>query len=577
MSPRPQRSVTIARSQLRRRAAMAALGAIAAGYTYYTYAQPAPGADALGRPPEVRPELPGFQRPERPSLTLPPIPALPDDSRLSGLARVWVRSIVVEGATVIPQAELRTLVAPYENRAVSAEELQELRRLLTLYYVERGYINSGALLPDQEVTDGVVRFRLVEGTLNEIDVAHDGRLRPGYVSERIRIGAGATLNLAQLQERLQLLQQDRLIETVNAELRPGIAPGESRLQVTVKEANPIELSIGVNNYRSPSVGANRIEAFAAHRNVTGRGDSLDLRYGLTSGLDDYSLGYALPISAHDTRIAVRFSASDALVVESPFQPLDIKSKSTTHSLALTHPLMQTPTTALTIGLAAERRASDSTLLGQPFSFSAGIPDGKSRVTPWRLSVDWLKRNPDRVVALRSTWTSGSTNAGAKVNGIGPDGSYSTLLVQMQWAQRLSGLGNQLLARADIQETRDSLLSLEKLGMGGIYTVRGYRENLLLRDRGYILSLEYRHPLTGMDSGGSSLQLLAFLDRAHGTNRDPPPSLPQSIASAGVGALWNPRRQVQAQLYYGKALRYVATPTRELPDRGVHFSLVYQFF
>lgn len=549
-------------------------GALIAAAVADCAAQPFPAPDRL---PDARPSLPAFQTPAQPSLSLPPLPPVPEDGQLSGQSKVFVRRIVVEGHTVLSAGDLRALVAPFEGREVSAGELQELRRRLTLHYIERGYISSGTLLPDQSVQDGVIRFQVVEGDLSAIDVATDGRLAPGYVAGRIRLGTGAPLNLAQLQERLRILQQDRLIESINAELRPGAAPGESRLAVEVKEAQALEAGVGLNNQRSPSVGANRFEAYAAHRNAGGRGDALEARYGRTRGLTDYALAYALPLNAADTQIALRLSASEALVVESPFRPLDIRSKSATHALALTQPLLRTASDRLALGAAFERRSSDTSLLGQPFSFSPGIPDGSSRSSAWRYSLEWQRRTADEVLALRLALLDGRTNAGPKVGGAGPDPAFMVAQLQLQWARRISRTAGQVLVRVDAQETGHALMAQDKLGIGGVATVRGYRENLLLRDRGQIVSLEYRYPLASSDLGGDSLQLALFFDRGRGTNHDPAPTLPQSISSVGGGILWNPSRSVQMQLQYGRALRTVATPTRDMADRGVHFALAYQFF
>ncbi|MDQ3960620.1 MAG: hypothetical protein M3255_10235 [Pseudomonadota bacterium] len=85
---------------------------------------------------------------------------------------------------------------------------------------------------------------------------------------------------------MQLLQQDRLIDRINAELRPGLRPGESLLRVQVVERRPYEIGASFNNRRSPSVGGLRGEVYGALYNLTGFGDSLGARYGVTDGLDD---------------------------------------------------------------------------------------------------------------------------------------------------------------------------------------------------------------------------------------------------------------------------------------------------
>jgi hemolysin activation/secretion protein len=61
-------------------------------------------------------------------------------------------------------------------------DLEQLRVELTRAYTDEGYINSGALLPDQQVADGVITYQIVEGSLDSIDISGNGRLRPDYVT-----------------------------------------------------------------------------------------------------------------------------------------------------------------------------------------------------------------------------------------------------------------------------------------------------------------------------------------------------------------------------------------------------------
>jgi hemolysin activation/secretion protein len=54
---------------------------------------------------------------------------------------------------------------------LTTEDLEALRLALTHLYVEHGYITSGAIIPDQTVTDGVITLDLIEGRLHDIEVA----------------------------------------------------------------------------------------------------------------------------------------------------------------------------------------------------------------------------------------------------------------------------------------------------------------------------------------------------------------------------------------------------------------------
>lgn len=68
-------------------------------------------------------------------------------------------------------------------------------------------------------------------------------------------------------------------------------------------------------------------------------------------------------------------------------------------------------------------------------------------------------------------------------------------------ERLAPLGalndrSRLLLRASAQLSDDPLMSLEKLAIGGVDTVRGFRENTYVRDNGVALSVEMQLPVWG---------------------------------------------------------------------------------
>ncbi len=332
-------------------------------------------------------ELPQEQPGPAPGLrmpALPPPPSPPSEKRLSSQLTVAVRRIELTGNTVFSDEELNEVIAPYQGRALSSEDLQSLRYALTRHYINHGFINSGAVIPDQEIKDGVIEIHIVEGKLSEIELKGDERLRDSYIENRLRLGSKTILNVNQLQQRIQLLQQDRLVDRINAELRPGMRPGESILRVDIQESRPIDLGFSFNNWRSPSVGGFQEEVYATAYNLTGFGDHFGGRYEHTEGFDKGSAFLSFPLTARDTRLIAYFDHSEADVVEEPFKALDISSKTTSYGLRLSQPLYQTVRRQWLGALILEKRESESSLLGTPFSFSPGAQDGKTDVTVVRL-------------------------------------------------------------------------------------------------------------------------------------------------------------------------------------------------
>jgi len=519
---------------------------------------------------------------------------------LSGMTEIDVKSFVFEGNHIFSDAQLNNLLQAYQGRVISAAELQTVRNILTQYYVDADYINSGALISEQAIENGQVHIQLIEGKLSKLLLQADDkrRLKDAYIISRLKIDNDAPLNTKILQKNLQILQQNPLIKRFNAELGPGLSRGEAVLNLSIDEEKPYGYGFSINNHRSPSVGSWRGEVFAHHDNLSGWGDSLSVRYGLTQGLNDYSIDYRLPIPHYETSIEFHADSSDSQVVTAPFDQLDIESKSRTYGITLRHPFYQDYSDdfhfrVFDMSLGLEKRRSHTALLGRSFNFSPGVQDGLSKVTAIRFGQNWLDRSRDRVIAVSSRFGFGINALGSTINDgldnetgaptIEPDSRFTTWLGQFRWVERLKTLNSQLWLRADAQWTNDNLLPLEKFVIGGANTVRGYRENQLTRDKGAVLSLEWRIPvsrwhieqLSNNDEDGQ-VYLVPFVDYGWGKNNGLDEVGPRKISSIGLGTIWQINKAIKAELFWGHALDAVdAQEDKDLQDNGWHFALSVQ--
>lgn len=549
------------------------------------YAQTGFGLDPTGRSGQAPPLLPE-ERPlgSSPLPEITPLPPMPEEApdRLPR-AKVQARKIEIVGNTVISTEELSTVSAPYEHRELTSEDLEALRRELTIYYVKKGYINSGAIIPDQDVVEGVITYRIIEGTLNRIEVTGTKWFRSSYLKKRIARGSGPPLNVVALQNRLLLLQQDPRIERINAELRPGVSAGESMLGVAVAERIPYQGRVRFNNYQSPTVGGERGQTEFSHQNLFGVGDTLDLIYGGSDGIEpEVEARYSIPFTVYDTTVGLEYRRNDFSVVEQPFRNLDVESKSEICGLSLRQPCFRSLRQELTGVLTFERLWNQTYLLGEKFSFSLGPEDGESVVTALRLGLEWTYRTQMQVWALRSRFSWGMDAWGSTINGSSyPDSRFFCWLGQFQWVRRIGLMNMQLIFRADLQLSRDPLLPLEQIAVGGRYSVRGYRENQMVRDNGLISSLECRIPLAGNKLWAESLQLAPFADFGRAWNEGlPVPSSEEfkSIGSVGIGIRWAvalvrpwPLRP-EVELYWGYPFRDIEAARWDLQDEGIHLQV-----
>ena len=541
-----------------------------------------------------------FQRPHPPPSPVLPIVPLPPEGEAPtkpGALQVFVRDIMVTGNTVFTDEEINRVTDPYKNRTLKTEDLERLRLALTLLYINKGYPTSGAIIPDQDVQAGVVAVHMIEGRLVDIRVHGNRWFRSSYIHDRIELGSQTPVRMEPLQDQLQLLQQDRRIERINAQLLPGDARGESVLDVRVQDKQPFHASIEVNNYQTPLVGEFRGIGTLTHDNLTGNGDPLSLSYGQSSGAFPIVYGsYELPLNRYGTTFSPYYRRYDFKLIEEPFTPLNIKTNTEIIGMSLRHPVYRTVTDEVALSIIGEHLFTQSFLFnGTPdqmtFNIFPGFQNGAATVSALRFAQDWTHRTVDTVLAVRSRFSVGLNVLGATINSNPdtPDGQFFSWLGQQQFIKQFGArlLGMQLLQRMDLQLTNSPLFPLEQVAGGGRYTVRGYREVTILRDNMFLFSVEPRFPLYRWASGEPMFQLATFVDVAHGWNlgdNRPSPvtpisSFPDTLASVGAGLRWSilPKDRASFEVYWGQQLNHVPKVGNTIQDHGVHLGLVVNLF
>ncbi len=196
-----------------------------------------------------------------PSPSASPPPECLSPNTDSDRDRIFIQKIEVLGSTVL-QSEIQQLIHPLENRELTLKNLLCLRSKITELYLQNGYINSGAFLPNhQDLSSGTARIQVVEGNVERIDINGLQRLQPNYVRIRLESATTPPLNQQRLQEALELLQLNPLFTQVNAELTAGSTSGQSVLIVNLQEAPAFHVTLGIDNYRPPSIGQGKRTRF----------------------------------------------------------------------------------------------------------------------------------------------------------------------------------------------------------------------------------------------------------------------------------------------------------------------------
>lgn len=412
-----------------------------------------------------------------------------------------------------------------------------------------------------------------------IDVTVDRPLDPGYIGSRLAIAGATPLNINRVLESVQVLQINPLIETISTELAAGTRTGTSILNVEATQASAAQVLFSIDNNQSPGVGSIRQSAQVSQGNLSGLGDRIAFGASRSEGSRSFDLSYAVPVSPYDTTLRFSFSDSNSEILTAAFSPLDIQTDSTVYEIALEQPIVKTPTQQLTLSLIGSYRESQSEFLqGIPFPATGADADGFTRVTTFRFAQDWLQQGETQVLALRSQFSLGLDSLGSTINDDPPDSRFLSWRGRAQFA-KLFAPDSLLLIRGDVQLSDRPLVPNEQIGIGGQATVRGYRQNSLLTDNGWLASAELRLPILRIPEIEGLLQVSPFFDIGQGWNHpdspaeDPDPDL---ISGAGLGLIWQQGDYLNVRLDWGIPLSRIDYDVDEgtLQESGIYFSVTF---
>ena len=135
----------------------------------------------------------------------------------------------------------------------------------------------------------------------------------------------------------------------------------------------------------------------------------------------------------------------------------------------------------------------------------------------------------------------------------------------------------LVVRTNIQLADRGLLPVEQFRIGGVNSVRGYRQDLSFTDNGLFLGTEVRLPIMRWDNVEGVLQIVPFVDFGVGWNSsDVPEPEHNSLAGVGFGLLWQMSDRLSARFDWGIPLMDVTSEEKTLQENGLYFTIDAKF-
>jgi hemolysin activation/secretion protein len=278
--------------------ALAAIGMLSVGQSYAQV-----DAGALQQGLEQQLPLPSPLALPEPGRAAPVQPSAPKEGEL----RFTVKSFVLEGVNILPEAEVQMAIHSWVGVPVSFDDLQRACDAIQNFYRSKGYTVQ-AILPPQKIADGVVKILITEAKLGKVEVeSPQGPTRfskeraASYITYANPLGDPLNMNAI---ERAIIILNETPGVMVSSQLEPGEKEGDTNLRLQLTQPDMVQGRVEANNYGSRTTGANQ-GVFAVNLNgPLGIGDSAAIN-GIASVGSQYLQGaISLPGSRDGLRLGL---------------------------------------------------------------------------------------------------------------------------------------------------------------------------------------------------------------------------------------------------------------------------------
>ncbi|MBO8141512.1 MAG: ShlB/FhaC/HecB family hemolysin secretion/activation protein [Firmicutes bacterium] len=425
---------------------------------------------------------------------------------------VYVRQVRLDESEILPARELEAIVESYEGREVTLADLEQMvDRINALYEARPEYI-ARAVLPPQELGDGVVTVRLVEGHIGAIRLEGNAHTREEFILNHIGLLPGQLVRLDLLEERIAHINRIHDI-WIRAELRPGQALGTTDYVLHVFEPPNRGTQLFAESQQDAENGGFRGGLTWSQRSLTGRRDPLTVTATGGASQLSLSLAYAYPLGTAGTRLGISVAESRSRVLEGDLAHARLGGASTEISLEASRPFLFRGNSSLRGYLLWSTRRSATLIAGEPV-VETGLQSLSAR-------LEYQEQRGATVQRAVPQITAGGEGA--------LDDFVTYHLEYTRFTSRPSGGGMEYLVRLQYSPDR-TVPAGYQFTLGGFETLRGYPASVLTGTSGYFLRAEYRRPFNDTIEG------LVFLDHGGVQRSDDDGSASEvlTLSSVGVG-------------------------------------------
>lgn len=443
-------------------------------------------------------------------------------------------AVVIEGARVLSPADLAPIYEPFLARRVSMEDIAAIAERITARFREEGYFLTRAFVPPQSLATGVVRIRVLEGSIEETEVVGSDH-RAAVVGDHLgRIRAERPIRLGTLERSLLLIGDI-----------PGLVVGDARLEELERATGRFKLTVDIERDRFDLFSSidNRGDPDAGRTQLWTSGSVL----GIGPVVDRLQVGvFTVPEAPRELMYgevkATRLIGSDGVEIEARFSASESEPGPDGTETLSTDSESRRATATLSVPVYRRR---DASYWGR-FQLDARTVEDSQAGTP--ILTDHLRVGRAAIQGSTSliggnTWSRlevsvGSSSFGASSEGtdrsrVDADGSFAKVNVELSHYRDLTDVVG-IYGYVAGQYADDSLLSAEEFGVGGLPAGRGYEYSEISGEHGVAGLMELRYGRSVDASLLRFYQVYGFFDAGVVWNEGALEDPRDTLASTGIG-------------------------------------------
>ena len=416
---------------------------------------------------------------------------------------------------VLPESDLQALTGKYERREVTVRDLYQLVEEINRLYKARGYITAMALLTQQEIRGGVVRIVLIEGKVGQVRLENNRSTDDDYILDRIDLPKGKVPNLNDLDRQLQRFNGTNDAKLA-VQLGAGQEPGTTDFSITAKEPDRHQFTLMSDSAGRRDIGHIRYGVGYTNASLTGRRDALSIVTLFSRSSETALVQYSTPIDRLGTRLAMYYNGNRMRVTDGDLENFRVKGKADYFGLTLTHPVFVETRFKQDLTLDVQKQNSGTEVFGMEF-----VDDREYRAS---LGTGLTWYGVGEVFYFKPVYMHGW------YEGLTEKKEIDRLRTDFIWQKQDSRENIYSVTVAAQKALNHHLPSSDQFYIGGMYSVRGYRENVLSADSGFSANFEARFPVKRLNSS-----LLLFYDAGKLSGKNTLATRTLSAAGFGISS------------------------------------------